>query len=345
MVPKQNPARSNNSARRWLPLWLPALMLLLAATLTLPAEPRAGKVNVVSEHPAIVLAVFGTSYPEALPGILEIRDQVAAAFPDTPVRLAFTSNIIRRIWHARRDNPEYQAQNPEIPAEIYQVKAPLATIADLVDAGYGQIVVQPTHIAAGEEYHDLGAIVHALNGIRTIKQRNMPFQQIVLGRPALGAPGIERPYRQDLERAGAVLAADVKQARQAGRALVYMAHGNDYFSTGVFMELEHIMRQLYPDVAIYFAQESGFPDLELLVERLVADRVERALLVPFMTVAGDHARNDLAGDDEDSLKSMLAAAGIASEAQLVGLGEKREFARIYVENIRDAAAGAGITLK
>ncbi|MFH7319626.1 sirohydrochlorin cobaltochelatase [Desulfurivibrio sp. D14AmB] len=345
MAPKLISATSNSSARRSLPLWLPALMLLLAVALTVPAEARAGKVNVVSEHPAIVLAVFGTSYPEALPGILEIRDQVAAAFPDTPVRLAFTSNIIRRIWHARRDNPEYRAQNPEVPAEIYQVKAPLATIADLVDEGYGQIVVQPTHIAAAEEFHDLGAIVSALNGIRAIKQRNLPFQQIVLGRPALGAPGIEHPYRQDLERAAAILAGDVEQARREESALVYMAHGNRYFSVGVFNELEYLMNRNYPEVRTYFTMATGFPETGIVVERLAADGVRRALLVPFMTVAGDHAHNDLAGDNDDSLQSLLTARGIASEAHLVGLGEKTEFARIFVENIRDAAAGAGITLK
>lgn len=345
MTPEQNPVITPHSPTSPLCHWLPILLLLAAIALTVPAQSLAGKVNVVSQRPAIVLAVFGTSYPEALPGILAIRDQVVAAYPDTPVRLAFTSNIIRRIWHARRDNPEYRAQNPEVPAEIYQVKAPLATIADLVDEGYGQIVVQPTHIAAGEEFHDLGAIVSALKGIRAIKQRNMPFQQIVLGRPALGVPGIEHPYRQDLERAAAILAADVEQARREDSALVYMAHGNRYFSVGVFSELEYLMNRNYPEVRTYFTMATGFPETEIVVERLAADGVPRALLVPFMTVAGDHARNDLAGDDDDSLQSLLAARGIASRAHLAGLGERPEFARIFVENIRDAAAGAGIILE
>ncbi|MDZ7641923.1 MAG: sirohydrochlorin cobaltochelatase [Desulfurivibrio sp.] len=323
-----------------------AMVLLLAVAILPPPAARAGgKVNVVPEEPAIVLAVFGTSYPEALPGILTIYHEVREAYPETTVRLAFTSNIIRRIWHKRRDDARFRRQHPEIPATIYQVKAPLATIANLVDEDYGQIVVQPTHIAAAEEFHDLKAVVDALNNIRTIKERNRPFRQLVLGRPALGAPGIGHPYREDLAKAAAALADDVQQARDEDSALVYMAHGNQYFSTGVFMELEHLMRQLYPEVDTYLAQESGFPDLELLVQRLVDDGVEQALLVPLMTVAGDHARNDLAGSADDSLQSRLTAAGIKSRAQLVGLGEKRRFARLFVDHLGEAAAGAAIDLQ
>ncbi len=325
---------------------LPALLAALALLFTLVAAPPAhAKVNVPSEETAIVLAVFGTSFPEALPGILTIYDEVRAAYPETPVRLAFTSNIIRRIWHSRQDEQEFLAAHPEIPREILAVKAPLATIADLVDEDYGHIVVQPTHIAAGEEFNDLAALVRALNSITTIKERNRPFQQIILGRPALGQPGIKFPYRRDLERVAALMAADVEQARQNNSALVYMAHGNRTFSTGVFFELEHLMRQRYPEIPIYFTMATGFPGMEHTAQRLAADGVDRALLVPFMTVAGDHARNDMAGDDDDSLQSLLRSRGIKPTAKLEGLGERKDFARIFVENIRDTAAEAGIDLQ
>lgn len=319
-------------------------LLLLALLLAAPGESHA-KVNVVSERPAIVLAVFGTSFPEALHGILTIRDEVQAAYPETPVRLAFTSNIIRRIWHARRDDAAYRAANLDIPREIFEVKAPLATIADLVDQGYGYILVQPTHIAAGEEFNDLASLVFSLNTISSIKERNRPFQQILLGRPTLGAPGIKFPYRRDLERVATIMAVDVEQARQNGGALVYMAHGNRYFSTGVFFELELLMREMYPDTPTYITMATGYPSMEDTVERLAADGVKNALLVPFMTVAGDHARNDMAGDDKNSLQSLLQARNIAASAKLEGLGERKEFARIFVDNIRDAAELAGITLK
>ena len=325
---------------------LPALLATLALLLTLVAAPPAqAKVNVPSEETAIVLAVFGTSFPEALPGILNIYHEVRVAYPETTVRLAFTSNIIRRIWHSRRNDQEFLAAHPEIPREIFAVKAPLATIADLVDEDYGHIIVQPTHIAAGEEFSDLASLIHALNTVTTVKERNRPFQQIILGRPALGQPGIKFPYRQDLERAAALMAVDIEQARQNNSALVYMAHGNRTFSTGVFFELEHLMRQHYPETPTYFTMATGFPDLEHTAQRLADDGASHALLVPFMTVAGDHARNDMAGDDEDSLQSLLQARGIGSTAKLEGLGERTDFARIFVDNIRDAATAAGIELK
>ncbi|ADH86272.1 sirohydrochlorin cobaltochelatase [Desulfurivibrio alkaliphilus] len=335
--------RPGLNSRRLLPAL--ALLFLLAAPLLLNPAPAAAKVNVPSEEAAIVLAVFGTSFPEALPGILTIYDEVQAAYPETTVRLAFTSNIIRRIWHSRRDDAAYRAAHPEIPAEIFTVKAPLATIADLVDEDYGHIIVQPTHIAAGEEFSDLADLVHALNTVTTVKKRNRPFQQIILGRPALGQPGIKHPYRQDLERVAALMAVDVEQARQNGSALVYMAHGNRTFSTGVFFELEHLMRRHYPEVDTYFTMATGFPEMEYTVQRLLDDGATSALLVPFMTVAGDHTHNDMAGDDDDSLRSLLQAKGIDSTAKLEGLGERQDFARIYVENIRDAATAAGLKLK
>lgn len=322
-----------------------AKLLFLAIGLSILGAGLAQAQNRPPENKAIVLAVFGTSHPEALPGILTIRDEVSAAFPGTPVRLAFTSNIIRRIWHSRLDDPAFRATHPDIPPEIFQVKAPLATIADLVDEDYGHIVVQPTHIAAGEEFSDLSSLVAALNSITSIKARNMPFRSISLGRPALGAPGIEYPYRQDLERAAETMAADVEKARRENRVLIYLAHGNRYFSTGVFQELEYVMRARYPEVPTYFTMAIGFPGLHVLEERLVADRVGRALLVPFMTVAGDHAKNDMAGEEPESLKSRLEARGIEVRAELTGLGERPEFAAIFVQNIRDAATAGGIELE
>ena len=325
----------------------PLLPLLLALLLVLfVAVPgQGGEVNLSPKRPAIVLAVFGTSYPVALPGILNIQREVQAAYPETPVRLAFTSNIIRRIWHARRDDQAYRAAHPLIPDDIYQVKAPLATIADLVDQDYGRIVVQPTHIAAGEEFSDLSSLIFSLNTITTIKRRNRPFDRVVLGRPALGMPGIKFPYRRDLERAGEIMAEDIEQARQNNSALVYMAHGNPTFSTGVFFELEQLMRRRYPQVATYFTMVDGFPGLDQITQRLAEEGVKKALLIPFMTVAGDHARNDMAGDEADSLQSLLQARGIATSVKLQGLGERKEFARIFVDNIQDAAIEAGISLR
>ena len=319
---------------------LPAAVLLLAALFLVLGAKAAHAAPV--EKKAVVLAVFGTSHESALPGILNIRAQVQKELPGIPVRLAFTSNIVRRIWQERRQNPAYAGQHPEVPGEILNVKGPLATIADLQDEGYAWIVVQPTHISSGEEFADLAAYVQGLNSIKTVKKRNMPFKKILLGRPALGTHGIEHEYRQDIEQMAAILAPDVEKAAKAGRALVYFAHGNEHYSTGVYLEFEQVMRRRYPGVRIHVAMVEGFPDKERLFAELAADKTGKVLLKPFMTVAGDHAKNDMAGPDPDSLKSLLEARGINVAVSLVGLGESDAFAAIFARHARDAMMDEGI---
>lgn len=294
------------------------------------------------EKKAVVLAVFGTSHESALPGILNIRDQVQKELPGIPVRLAFTSNIIRKIWQKRRLDPSYRAQHPEVPGEIINVKGPLATIADLQDEGHAWIVVQPTHISSGEEFSDLASYVQGLNSIKTVKKRNMPFKKILLGRPALGTYGIEHEYRHDIEQMAAILAPDVELARKDGRALIYFAHGNEHYSTGVYLEFEQVMRQRYPGARIHVTMVEGFPDSALLFEKLVAEGTRKVLLKPFMTVAGDHAKNDMAGSAPDSLKSRLEAQGVDVAVSLVGLGESDAFAAIFARHAKDAMTDEGI---
>jgi sirohydrochlorin cobaltochelatase len=311
-----------------------ALLLVLGATAVQAAKGE--------KKTAVVLAVFGTSHESGLPGILNIREQIQKELPGIPVRLAFTSNIIRRIWQERRQEPGYAGQHPEVPEEILNIKGPLAAIADLQDQGYAYIVIQPTHISSGEEFADLAAYVQGLNSIKTVKQRNMPFKKILLGRPALGTHGIEHEYRHDVEQVAAIVAPDVELAKKSGRALVYFAHGNEHYSTGVYLEFEQVMRQQYPGVRIYVTMVEGFPDNARFFAELKADKTKKVLLKPFMTVAGDHAKNDMAGPEPDSLKSQLEARGINVAASLVGLGESDAFAAIFAQHIKDAMTDEGI---
>ena len=316
-----------------------AVFLLVALLMTLAG---AGVQAAPLEKKAVVLAVFGTSHESALPGILNIRAQVQKALPGIPVRLAFTSNIVRRIWRERRQDAAYAGQHPEVPGEILNVKGPLAAIADLQDEGYVYIVVQPTHISSGEEFADLAAYVQGLNSIKTVKKRNLPFKKILLGRPALGTHGIEHEYRQDIEQVAVILAQDVDLARKDGRALVYFAHGNEHYSTGVYLEFEQVMRRRYPGACIHVAMVEGFPDSTRLLAELAATGIKKVLLKPFMTVAGDHAKNGMAGPGPDSLKSLLEARGIDVAVSLAGLGESDGFAAIFARHAREAMADEGI---
>jgi len=324
--------------KKTFPMVVSVLIALYVALGTAVVQAAAAP----SEKKAVVLAVFGTSHESGLPGILNIRDQIQKELPGIPVRLAFTSNIIRRVWQERRQDPNYAAQHPEVPQEIINIKGPLAAIADLQDQGFAYIVVQPTHISSGEEFADLAAYVQGLNSIKTVKKRNMPFKKILLGRPALGTHGIEHAYRHDIEQVASIVAPDVEMAKKSGRALVYFAHGNDHYSTGVYLEFEQVMRQQYPGVRIYVTMVEGFPDNARLFAELKADKTKKVLLKPFMTVAGDHAQNDMAGPEPDSLKSQLEAHGINVAASLTGLGESDAFATIFAQHIKDAMTDEGV---
>ncbi|OQY25457.1 MAG: sirohydrochlorin cobaltochelatase [Desulfobacteraceae bacterium 4572_35.2] len=299
-------------------------LLLLGCALSASAQDKT----------AIVLASFGTSYPAALQSLTNIQTKVQKAFPEAKVELAFTSNIIRKIWHERQTDRAFQKAHPEIAKQILYVQGPLATIANLQDAGYRTIYVQPTHIFAGEEFQDLNAYVTGLNSIGTIKERFMPFKTLAIGRPALGAPGDLFPYYEDIHQAAKALASDVALAGKNNQALVYMGHGNEYFSTGSYVELQHTMRAMYPDVPIFIGVVEGFPSPEVVKEKLKEQHIAKVMLKPLMIVAGDHASNDMAGDEEDSWKTQFEQMGINVTPVLKGLGENPAWADIYVNHLQ-----------
>jgi sirohydrochlorin cobaltochelatase len=303
---------------------------------------------VAMKHPAnkkaIVLAGFGTSYPSALLNITNIQKAVQKAFPNIKVRIAFTSNIIRKIWHKRQHDTRFLAANRDIPKEILYVKGPLATIAELQDAGYRTIIVQPTHLYCGEEFLDLCSYVRGLNSIKTIKKKYSPFIKLVIGRPALGMFGPTHDYHEDMKVAAKTLAKDVMLAEKNNSALVYMGHGNEFFSTGIYTEFQQIMRKTYPKAHIFIGTVEGYPSLSDTLFAVKHSKIRKIILKPFMIVAGDHANNDMAGDDDDSWKNTFKKEGIRVKCIIRGLGENQKWANIYVKHIKDVAKDNNITL-
>ena len=293
---------------------------------------------------AIVLAGFGTSYPTALVSITNIQKTVQKAFPGVTVRIAFTSNIIRNIWHKRQDDTGFIAEHKEIPKEILYVKGPLGTIADLQDEGYRTIIVQPTHVYDGEEYTDLCSYVRGLNAITTIKKKYSPFAKLVIGRPVLGKHGVVHDYHEDMEAAAKTLAADVALAQRNKSALVYMGHGNEFYSTGIYAEFQQVMRRSYPQVKIFIGTVEGFPSLADTLSAVTHSNIKKIMLKPMMIVAGDHANNDMAGDDEDSWKNTFKKAGVRVKCIIHGLGENQTWDAIYVDHIKDVARDNDIKL-
>ncbi|MDA3916930.1 MAG: sirohydrochlorin cobaltochelatase [Deltaproteobacteria bacterium] len=298
---------------------------------------------------AIIVASFGTTVPAAVQSIVNITSRVKAAFPDTEVRVVFTSNIIRSIWQKRTKTPEKWIKKG-IPEEILFTKNLLSTFGDLKSQGFKDVIVQPTHLFHMEQFSDLSQYVNAIRSIKTIRDKWKPFNKIALGRPALGTVGDIYPYHDDMKKAVKTFASDVSLAKQKKAALVYMAHGNEVWSTGLYVEFQKLMRQTYPGAKIFIGSVEGYPSLEDVLEDVKKNlnhftpKIDNILLKPMMIVAGDHATNDMASDEEDSWKSVLSSAGFKVETILLGLGSNNLFADLFVDHIKDAAKASGINL-
>lgn len=337
---------SGSQIKEHLPMKRSSLLYFTIFIAFLLMQPLQAAERKTTNSNGIVLAMFGTTVEPALQSLLNIREAVERAYPETPVRMAFTSNIIRRIWQERSTDPEYRKLHPEIPEDILHIQGPLATIAGLQDQGIDNIIVQSTHIAPAEEYLDLCSYVEGLVSIKTIKAKYKPFRRLVVGRPALGTFGITHSYAEDVRHAARVLNADIELARKEQAALVYMGHGNDHFpSSGPYLEFAARMREFYPDVLTLIGTVEGFPNLNDVLARLKEAGVKRVVLKPFMVVAGDHAMNDMAGPEEDSWLSVLKKEGFEVIPVSRGLGEDPAFVQIYVTHIGETAKDADIALR
>jgi sirohydrochlorin cobaltochelatase len=321
-----------------------AILGIMVPSLVLAAHGDGSKKE---DKTAIILASFGTTVPSGVESIVNIQKKIQEAYPGIPVKITFTSNIIRSVWQKRQaEAQKWLAEG--IPEEILYVKNIIYTFGELLEEGYRNIIVQPTHIFFMEQSHDLMQYVDAMRSIRTIKDQWKPFAKIALGRPALGTVGPRYDYTKDLEKALKTLGDDAELAKKEKAALVYMGHGNEHWPSGIYAEAQKMMQALYPDVKTYIGVVEGFPGIDEVVEALAEakskSKTRRVVLKPFMIVAGDHALNDMAGDDEESWKSVLSAKNYQVVPVLKGLGSNDAFARIFVNHVRDAAQEAGIRL-
>ncbi|WP_371378625.1 sirohydrochlorin cobaltochelatase [Sporomusa aerivorans] len=263
---------------------------------------------------AIVVVSFGTSYPETLKQNIEsVEDRIRAAFPDYEVRRAFTSRmVIKRL--TERDG--VQTDN-EIQA-----------LERLRNEGYQEVYIQPLHIVAGAEYDKIKRLVS-----RYAHAQDKAFAKIRLGRPLLYCLGQEE-HPDDYAIAVKALAAQLPAADPAS-AVVMMGHGGIHPANAAYGVLQLKLEDAgLANVFIYTVE--GYPSLERIIGKLKEKQVEKVTLMPFMLVAGDHATNDMAGEEEDSAKSQLLAAGFAVDVYLRGLGENSAFQDIYVRHLKEA---------
>ncbi len=255
---------------------------------------------------AILMVSFGTSYNDTREKTIgAIETDVRGAFPEYEVRRAFTSQrIIDKL--KKRDNLSVDNVNEALNRAV--------------EDGIEYMIVQPTHLMDGFEYMDVKALVE--------ENRNR-FKELVLGKPLLSD---DSDFDAVIEALSGVLGGyDDGQT-----AICLMGHGTEADANAVYHKMqERLKAKGYADY--YIGTVEAKPDITSVIEMLDAKNCyKRAVLQPLMVVAGDHACNDMAGDDDDSWKNQLEHAGYETECILMGLGEIEAVRGLYIKHVMDA---------
>ncbi len=196
--------------------------------------------------------------------------------------------------------------------------SPEVALAKMQDEGFTHVVVQSLHTIGGSEYHDLRRIVAAFKVMGG-------FKRIILGYPLLAT-------QDDMQSAVDAILEIIPKNRKKSDAVVLMGHGTHHPSNAFYAAL---MFQLQlKDANIFVGTVEGYPEVDLIKEWLLQKNIKKAYLMPFMSVAGDHAKNDMAGDEDDSWKSILTKEGIQCVPILKGTAEYESFVDIWVSHIR-----------
>ena len=260
--------------------------------------------------PVILVVSFGTSYTDNLDlSIGAVENDIAAAFPEYEVRRAFTAQTVIDILG-------------ENSMEIDNVTEAMDR---LVADGVKKVVIQPTHVMNGAEHDDVMA---------EIAPYADQFEVMAVGKALLTS-------HEDYEAVIEALLADNENAGSADTALVYMGHGTHHFANAAYSQLEGMMHAEGYENAFVGTVE-GFPTLDVVQAQVAAYGAKKIVLMPLMIVAGDHANNDMAGDEEDAWKVILTNAGYEVECVLEGLGQNAAIRAIIVEHIKAAIAETGL---
>ena len=275
----------------------------------------------------ILVVSFGTSFNDSrAEDIGGVEKALQAAYPDWSVRRAFTAQIIINHVQARDDE---KIDNMDQALER------------AVDNGVKNLVVQPTHLMHGAEYDEL------TEAVENYKDK---FESVKIAEPLLGEVGAdETAINEDKAAvAEAITAEAVKTAgfdsldaaKEEGTAFVFMGHGTSHTAKISYSQMQTQMEQLgYENVSIGTVE--GEPEdtaCEAVIEKLKNAGYKKVILRPLMVVAGDHANNDMAGDDDDSWKSQFEASGVfdSIDTQIAGLGEIDAIQQLYVAHTQAA---------
>ena len=275
----------------------------------------------------ILVVSFGTSFNTSrVQDIGGIEKAVAEANPDWSVRRAFTSQIIINHIQAR-DNEKIDNVEQALDRAVAN--------------GVKNLVVQPTHLMHGAEYDDLVEAVEAYAD---------NFDSVEIAEPLLGEVGADAAETNSDKETVAKAVVDqavseteydsLDAAAEEGVAFVFMGHGTSHTAKVTYSQMQTQMNDLGYD-NVFIGTVEGEPE-ETACENVIAAVKDagytKVVIRPLMVVAGDHANNDMAGDEDDSWKSMFLADGSfeSVECQIAGLGEIEAVQKVYVAHTADA---------
>lgn len=258
----------------------------------------------IGEQELLVVS-FGTSYNDNRRlTIGAVEDAMEKAFPDYSVRRGFTSQII--IDHVKDRDGEV----------IDNVEEALERA---VDNGVKTLVVQPTHLMNGLEYDEL---MEAVTGYSDA------FEQVAVGEPLLTSD-------EDFEAVMKAITEDTAEYDDGETAICFMGHGTEADSNSVYSKMQETLKANgYENY--YIGTVEAEPSLEDVLAAVGEGKYKKVVLKPLMVVAGDHANNDMAGEEEGSWKTAFEDAGYEVTCIVNGLGELEAVQNLYVEHAQAA---------
>jgi sirohydrochlorin cobaltochelatase len=265
---------------------------------------------------AIVVVSFGTTFPDSRKANIEsVENKIQKNFPDYEVRRAFTSKIVvKRIG----ENEKIQIDSLEQALDKLQKE------------GFKEVVIQTTHLTPGEEYDK--------KVIAVVSKYSKAFDRLVVGRPVLFFNG-ENGKPDDFAIAADALRHQLPVLQMPDRVVVFMGHGSPHQHNPAYAALQDRFKAAGLNVLVGVVEETDHPNLEDVQKALEESNYKEITLMPLMLVAGDHANNDMAGDEDDSWKSTFIKDGFKVKTYIHGLGENPLFQDIYVQHVRDAIYG------
>lgn len=274
----------------------------------------------------ILVVSFGTSFNDSrVADIKGIEDALQEAYPDWSVRRAFTAQII--INHVQARDGEYIDNMDQ-------------ALDRAVANGVKNLIIQPTHLMHGAEYDELMEAVEAYQD---------QFETVKVAEPLLGEVGTDATV---INADKAVVAEAITTeavndagydsldaAKEDGVAFVFMGHGTSHTAKVSYSQMQTQMGELGYD-NVFIGTVEGEPEetaCEAVIDAVAQAGYTKVILRPLMVVAGDHANNDMAGDDEDSWKSMFTASGKfdSVDTQITGLGSIDAIQQLYVAHTKD----------